>query len=626
MFRFRAFFASLALAAILFVPTAVVFAADAQSVTRPCGPNNSPCTKSDIKCTKDDDCRGSVGAWTCSISEGYCYLNDARQAEYSATTSIFGVEVRTTDVPLAKPALEVHIPGLNFSDINQTLDKDGYIHVPYIGEFLSAVYKYALGIGTILAVIMIIKNGVTIILSAGGEGKMESFHQIGQVVIGLMIMWGSFVILNAINPSLTQFKALRIKYVRPTQLEKIDTKTYLDITKQNSLISTNDLMSMAILAGIKVGFSDPCFMATILTQESGVAADVIGHDENYPGKAKSDTRKTFLTSGNKFSGASFTAVPAEGFVSANDNQTDVRNDDDKTFSNSPPDYKLDWRFSHGFGLGQITLQPDYSCGGGRGRDINGTCFTIPDLLTPNKNLEFTAELFKQAYDCAGSAGYGGRDQITAAFLAYNLGCSGMKKLSLDEVKQHPYAVAVMLKYDKCVANPPKIIAAPSSDFVTPVGDNIVLAPSREPIVVSQALLDLIKPVAQDLKAKNIVLEITSGYRTMAYQMQLAKENCTDLSNPSSCSPLTCIPKNDDPTTCPHTIEQAVDAWGSQSGAQCITQAACKGSAFPNDNVNDPCRANSCQAEVIAAFRAHGFCSLNKEAWHFEQPQKSTNCS
>lgn len=632
MVRFRAFFAIFTLAVLVLFPSAAVLAADPPA-TRPCG-TGSTCAKTAITCNKTGDCGdngGNVGNWDCFAD--YCYFDNARQAEYDTKVNIIGFDVHTDVVDLAKPALEISIPGLNFSDTKQTLDKDGYIHVPYIGEFLSAAYKYALVIGSILAVIMIIKNGVTIILSAGGEGKMEGYHQIGQVMVGLIIMWGSFAILYTINPALTQFKPLRIKYISGKNLEIVDEKTYESVTKQKLNKSTNDLIGLAVQAGVKVGFKEPCFMITVLSQESSSKANVVGHDENYPGSANSDTRKKFLVNGLKFTGEKFTPPANETDYQAKiNNKTDIKNDD--VFKNMPPDFNLDWRFSHGFGLGQITLQSSYSCGGQRGREINGKCFNIPELLTPERNLEFTAELFKDSYECAANAGYSGRDQITAAFLAYNLGCSGMKKLSLEEVKQHPYAREVMSKYDTCVANPPNVSEA-SEDFVIPSGDNIISGKdgAGNDIVVSKTLLSDLQAVAADLKKNNIVLSITSGYRTLARQHAIAVEKCNnpDYDPNVGCAPkdsktFACRVQNNDPETCPHTREVAVDAWATNGTAQYIRQDACDGVNHPDDNINDPCRAETHQAAVITAFRAHGFCSLKIEAWHFEHRAPYEKCT
>jgi hypothetical protein len=424
-----------------------------------CGPNQDlKCTLSDKECSKQSDCVANsnlpdaLGGSACQ--NGYCYFDPIRMNEYErSTTTIFGVEVQNEIVELKKPALEINIPGLNFSDSKQTLDKDGYIHVPYLGEFLSALYNYALVIGSIIAVLMIIKSGVTIILSAGGEGKMEGYHQIGQVVIGLMIMWGSYFVLNTINPKLTKFQALRIKYIEPVNLVSIDPAVYTKVTNE-PVYEKDELVRKAIAAGVKVGFADKCLMKTILAQESGARANVIGHDENYRQEGAVSARKNFLMSGITFLKDTFSPPVSNisDYKYAKHNSTNQQNDD--SFTDVAPDYGLDWRYSHGLGLGQITLFVNSFCEGTtRGRSVGGTCFTIPDLLTADKNLEFTATLFKEGYDCAGNAGHSGTAQIEGAFLAYNAGCKKVRNSTAEEISANLYVQQAMKKYNSCVGDP-----------------------------------------------------------------------------------------------------------------------------------------------------------------------------
>ena len=66
--------------------------------------------------------------------------------------------------------LEINIPQLKFSEVQNTVDEDGYIHIPYIGEYITAIYKVAMVVASILAVIMIIIQGVKI-TTLGGEEK-----------------------------------------------------------------------------------------------------------------------------------------------------------------------------------------------------------------------------------------------------------------------------------------------------------------------------------------------------------------------------------------------------------------------------------------------------------------------
>ncbi len=119
---------------------------------------------------------------------------------------------------LKPPELEVRIPGVTFSDVAETLDENGNISTPFIGEYISGVYKFAMVVASVLAVIMIIVQGVRIIMSGGGEEQVHSYQNIFRIVIGLCLVWGSYFILYTINPDLVNFKILKIKYVAPQEI------------------------------------------------------------------------------------------------------------------------------------------------------------------------------------------------------------------------------------------------------------------------------------------------------------------------------------------------------------------------------------------------------------------------
>lgn len=129
------------------------------------------------------------------------------------------------DLSARKPVLEINIPGLNFSDVASSTDKTGtYFYIAWIPELISALYKFLLAIVSIVAVVVIIIQGLRVITSAGGEAKTVAYKKILQSVIGLFIAWGSYAILYNINPALVQFNALKVKVVEPTALEELSKK------------------------------------------------------------------------------------------------------------------------------------------------------------------------------------------------------------------------------------------------------------------------------------------------------------------------------------------------------------------------------------------------------------------
>lgn len=141
--------------------------------------------------------------------------------------------------------------------------------------------------------------------------------------------------------------------------------------------------------------------------------------------------------------------------------------------------------------------------------------------------------------------------------------------------------------------------------------------------VSASMLPALQAAADALEDQDIALLITSGYRSEQSQRDQIADNCQNPPGSSTCNPkpgkaVACMLRNG-PKSCPHTTGRAVDAWGWQDGHQCIRKDACV-------KDKDACRALPCQAAVIAAMRAQGFCNLASEPWHFEKPKMSSNCS
>jgi lysophospholipase L1-like esterase len=89
-----------------------------------------------------------------------------------------------------------------------------YLLIPWIGEYIAAMYKYAIGITGVLAGIMIVIAGL-IWLTAGGSAERVSTAKsfIEGALVGLVIALTSYVLLYAINPTLTGFDALKVKFV-----------------------------------------------------------------------------------------------------------------------------------------------------------------------------------------------------------------------------------------------------------------------------------------------------------------------------------------------------------------------------------------------------------------------------
>ena len=88
-----------------------------------------------------------------------------------------------------------------------------------VGEFIIFMYRYLLAIASILAVIVIIVSGVQWTASGGNSEMISSSKKrIGGAVIGLFIAYGSFFILNVINPALVNLRLPQVFLIKPQEL------------------------------------------------------------------------------------------------------------------------------------------------------------------------------------------------------------------------------------------------------------------------------------------------------------------------------------------------------------------------------------------------------------------------
>lgn len=129
------------------------------------------------------------------------------------------LDILLAEINAKKPKLEINFPGLIFS--NSIVKSDGtgtYVFIPWMAQFISALYKFGVVITSIIAVVIIILQGARIIISGGGENKSEGYKKITHSLIGLMIAWGSFAILYNINPNLVEFNALKVKVLERQNL------------------------------------------------------------------------------------------------------------------------------------------------------------------------------------------------------------------------------------------------------------------------------------------------------------------------------------------------------------------------------------------------------------------------
>ena len=91
-------------------------------------------------------------------------------------------------------ALEINYPALGNATITKDTTAAGYI-VYFV--------NLALAVGALIAVVMIVMAGFELLTAPGDVGKIESAkNRIKNVLLGLVVLFGAFLILNTINPKL----------------------------------------------------------------------------------------------------------------------------------------------------------------------------------------------------------------------------------------------------------------------------------------------------------------------------------------------------------------------------------------------------------------------------------------
>ncbi len=127
------------------------------------------------------------------------------------------------------PTLEIPLPTLpslsQFADL--TLQGDApnrYLLIPWLGQYIAAIYKYAIGVVGILAGIMIVIGGLLWLTAGGDAGKVSTAKSfIESSLVGLVIALTSYLLLFAINPKLTEFDSLKVKYIEEATWNNVDT-------------------------------------------------------------------------------------------------------------------------------------------------------------------------------------------------------------------------------------------------------------------------------------------------------------------------------------------------------------------------------------------------------------------
>ncbi|MDD5726456.1 MAG: pilin [Patescibacteria group bacterium] len=129
--------------------------------------------------------------------------------------------------------LNIPIPGLTLSP---SYEQNGIIYVPYLAQYIVGLQKMMIGIGIVVAAMMLVYGGITYIISGTGAKIRDSKEIIQDALIGMALILGSYVILANINPNTTVLAPLMVPKI---QKETFDFNTGYD---PNNTDSANDVI------------------------------------------------------------------------------------------------------------------------------------------------------------------------------------------------------------------------------------------------------------------------------------------------------------------------------------------------------------------------------------------------
>lgn len=104
----------------------------------------------------------------------------------------------------------------NTDPIRLQIKLQGADTVTDAADYIARIYTYVVSIGGILATVMIIFGGIIYLTAGGNAGRIgEAKEYIGNALIGLVLLFTSYLLLQTLNPDLVKLSMPRTFVVRP---------------------------------------------------------------------------------------------------------------------------------------------------------------------------------------------------------------------------------------------------------------------------------------------------------------------------------------------------------------------------------------------------------------------------
>ncbi|MEI7740952.1 MAG: M15 family metallopeptidase [bacterium] len=188
------------------------------------------------------------------------------------------------------PEPSIKIPGFEgFSKITRDVGNAGLIRVPYIAEYVAALYRYAVGAGAIIAAFMITVGGFQYVLSAGEPGRVgPAKKRIQDALVGFLLLIGSYILLYSINPNYVKLESIALFSVPHVELQDRGTESEQVSANESTSFDTNfNLSNCPDLVSIEksgFGFGPRAHSAARKDTAEALTKVAVDWQIAYPGK------------------------------------------------------------------------------------------------------------------------------------------------------------------------------------------------------------------------------------------------------------------------------------------------------------------------------------------------------
>lgn len=157
-----------------------------------------------------------------AVSEGGFCNEKGEAAIYEPQTGTTQGTVQEADSGTARtvkefvlPKMSTEVPGLQFSRVAVSESKLG---IPFLAQYISALYKYAIGLSIVVAAVMVIYGGFLYILGSTAASISTGKQKMVDALVGLILVMTVYVLLALINPETTKLQPIFIKPTAPADL------------------------------------------------------------------------------------------------------------------------------------------------------------------------------------------------------------------------------------------------------------------------------------------------------------------------------------------------------------------------------------------------------------------------